>query len=134
MTRRLQYEIEEMHNGKSIGMFLKEKEYSRAVIIELKKTKTGIRKNGVWAGVNEMIKTGDVLDICLGEQETSENIISKKCAFDILYEDEDILVATSLVIRLFTPLLTITIIPWQMVLCTIIKSRTNLMYFVVSID
>ena len=53
MERRIQYKIEEIHNGKCIGVFLKEKEYSRAVIIELKKTKTGIRKNGVWAGVNE---------------------------------------------------------------------------------
>ena len=92
MTRRLQYQIEEQHNGKCIGTFLKEKEYSRAVLIELKKTKTGIRKNGVWAGVNEIVKTGDVIDICLTEQGSSENIIPTKCALDILYEDEDILV------------------------------------------
>lgn len=92
MTRRLQYQIEEQHNGKCIGTFLKEKEYSRAVLIELKKTKTGIRKNGVWACVNEIVKTGDIIDICLTEQESSENIIPTKCALDILYEDEDILV------------------------------------------
>lgn len=92
MTRRLQYQIEEQHNGKCIGTFLKEKEYSRAVLIELKKTKTGIRKNGVWACVNEIVKTGDIIDICLTEQGSSENIIPTKCALDILYEDEDILV------------------------------------------
>lgn len=92
MTRKLQYEIDEQHNGQSIGMFLKEKEYSRAVLIELKKTRTGIRKNGVWAGVNERVKTGDRLDICLIEQSASENIVPKKCELDILYEDEDILV------------------------------------------
>ena len=92
MTRRIQYKIEEQHNGKCIGIFLKEKEYSRAVIIELKKTKAGIKKNGTWAGVNEILKTGDVLDICLTEQVSSENIIPKECQLDILYEDEDILV------------------------------------------
>lgn len=92
MTRRIQYKIEEQHNGKGIGMFLKEKEYSRAVIIELKKTKTGIRKNGVWAGVNETVKTGDILEICLTEEASSENIIPKEGTLDILYEDEDILV------------------------------------------
>lgn len=92
MTRRLQYKLEEKHDGKSIGLFLKEKEYSRAVLIELKKTKRGIRKNGVWAGVNEIVKTGDLLDICLTEQGSSENIVPTKCALDILYEDEDILV------------------------------------------
>lgn len=92
MTRKLQYKIEAEHSGKRIGMFLKEKEYSRAILIELKKTKTGIMKNGVWAGVNEIIKTGDILDICLTEQGFSENIVPRKCALDILYEDEDILV------------------------------------------
>lgn len=92
MTREIQYKIEDKHDGQSIGMFLKEKEYSRAILIELKKTKTGIRKNGVWAGVNEIVKTGDILDICLVQEEASENIVPKECTLDILYEDEDILV------------------------------------------
>lgn len=92
MTRRIQYKIEEQHNGKCISMFLKEKEYSRAVIIELKKTKTGIQKNGTWAGVNEILNTGDILEIRLTEQGSSENIVPKEFQLDILYEDEDILV------------------------------------------
>ena len=92
MTRTIQYKIEEQHNGKCISMFLKEKEYSRAVIIELKKTKTGIQKNGTWAGVNEILNTGDILEICLTEQGSSENIVSRELQLDILYEDEDILV------------------------------------------
>lgn len=92
MTRTVQYKIEEQHNGKYISMFLKEKEYSRAVIIELKKTKTGIQKNGTWAGVNEILNTGDILEICLTEQGASENIVPKEFQLDILYEDEDILV------------------------------------------
>lgn len=92
MTRRIQYKIEEQHNGKCISMFLQEKEYSRAVIIELKKTKTGIQKNGTWAGVNEILNTGDILEICLTEQGASENIVPKELQLDILYEDEDILV------------------------------------------
>ena len=84
MTRTIQYEIEEQHNGKCISMFLKEKEYSRAVIIELKKTKTGIQKNGTWAGVNEILNTGDILEICLTEQGPSENIVPKELQLDIL--------------------------------------------------
>ena len=92
MIRKLQYKIEEKHNGKSIGMFLKEEEYSRAAIIKLKKTKIGVRKNGVWARVNEILQAGDILDICLEEETYSKNIIPKECALDILYEDEDILV------------------------------------------
>ena len=92
MTRRLQYQIDDQHNGQSIKMFLQEKEYSRGVLIELKKTKEGIRKNGIWAGVNETLRAGDVLEICLSEQEASENIVPRACELDILYEDEDILV------------------------------------------
>lgn len=92
MTRTIQYKIEEQHNGKCISMFLKEKEYSRAVIAELKKTKTGIQKNGTWAGVNEILNTGDILEICLTEQGASENIVPRELQLDILYEDEDILV------------------------------------------
>ena len=92
MERRLNYRIEEAYHGQSIGMFLKEQQYSRGVVIELKKTTTGIRKNGVWAGVNEILQTGDTLDICLKEEMTSENIVPIEGALDILYEDEDILV------------------------------------------
>ena len=92
MTRTLHYEIDAQHDGQSIKIFLKEKEYSRAVLIELKKTKEGIRKNGTWAGVNETLKAGDLLEINLSEEETSENIVPRAYNLDILYEDEDILV------------------------------------------
>ncbi len=92
MIREIQYKIEVQYDGQSIGTFLKEKEYSRGILIELKKTKTGIRKNGLWAGVNEILHTGDTLDICLIEEDSSENIVPKEDCLDILYEDEDILV------------------------------------------
>lgn len=92
MIRTLNYIIEPQHQGKSIGLFLKEKEYSRAVLIELKKTKTGIMKNGTWACVNEILNTGDFLEIALNTQETSENIVPQKGELEIVYEDEDILV------------------------------------------
>lgn len=92
MRREIQYKIDLDQGGQSIGMFLKEKEYSRGILIELKKTETGIRKNGVWAGVNEIVKAGDILDICLVEENSSENIVPKQCDLEILYEDEDILV------------------------------------------
>lgn len=92
MTRKLQYKIEQQDHSKTIGTFLKEKDYSRGVIIALKKTPVGIRKNGVQAGVNEILETGDVLQICLTEEETSENIVPRGYDIDILYEDEDILV------------------------------------------
>lgn len=92
MERKIKYEIDKSHDGKSIGMFLKEKEYSRAVLIELKKTEMGIRKNGVWAKVNELLHEGDILEIYLAEEVGTENIVPRACRLEILYEDEDILV------------------------------------------
>lgn len=92
MSRNIHYKIEARHHGKAIGTFLKEKEYSRGVIIELKKTQTGIMKNGIWAGVNEVLNEGDLLEIALVENVASENIVPRDWALDILYEDEDLLV------------------------------------------
>lgn len=92
MIRKIQYRIEEKHSGKSIGEFLQEKEYSRTIIIELKKTPIGIQKNGKWAMVNELLKAGDYLEITLSEEVTSENIVPNARKIDILYEDEDLLV------------------------------------------
>lgn len=92
MTRNLQYIIEEEDEGKSISEILKEKEFSRAVLIELKKDRAGIRKNGTWARVNETVRAEDCLEICLREESTSENIVPTQSKLDILYEDEDLLV------------------------------------------
>lgn len=92
MIRRLHFQIESQDQGKSIGDFLKEKEFSRAVIIELKKEKSGITKNSIHAGINERLAVGDALEICLQEQVYSENIVPMACELDILYEDADILV------------------------------------------
>lgn len=92
MIRNIQYKIDIQNDGQTIGMFLKEKEYSRAILIELKKTPKGIQKNGSWAGVNEVLKAGDTLEICLEEGGTSENIVPRPLDFEVLYEDEDILV------------------------------------------
>jgi len=94
MTRNLQYKIEAQHHGKRIDWVLKEKEFSRAVLIELKKDQKGIRKNGIWACVNELVQVGDILDICLQEEGTSENIVPIEGKLQILYEDEDILVVS----------------------------------------
>lgn len=92
MTRNLDYKVEAADDGKSIGAFLKEKSYSRAVVIALKKTPTGIRKNGVWAGVNEILHTGDLLEICLREEVQSDNIVPTQGLLEILYEDQDVLI------------------------------------------
>ncbi|MGL5675612.1 MAG: RluA family pseudouridine synthase [Cellulosilyticaceae bacterium] len=92
MVRYIQYKIEAKDHGKNIGTFLKEREYSRAVIIQLKTSEKGIMKNGSRVGVRECIEEGDTLDISLEEEISSENIVPTPCELEVLYEDEDILV------------------------------------------
>lgn len=92
MTRKIQYKIGREDHGKKIEMFLKEKEYSRAVLIELKRTQQGIRKNNEWARVNEVLQIDDTLEICIEETCQSDNIIPKQYDLEVLYEDEDLLV------------------------------------------
>lgn len=92
MVRTLRYIITELHHGMTIGEFLKYKEISRTILIELKKEKTGIVKNGNHAGVNERITNGDTLTICLSEHIFSENIVPIQLDLNILFEDEDILI------------------------------------------
>jgi len=92
MERRITYTVDEQNHGKTIGSFLKEKEFSRGVIIELKKVPTGISRNSKHAMINETIDVGDRIEICLLEQVLSENIVPINLGLDILFEDEDLLI------------------------------------------
>lgn len=92
MKRDFIYHITEKEKGKTILAFLKEMGYSRGVIVQLKKTPQGILRNGIWTCVNEILHTGDVLQICLIEDTGSEKILPVKIPLSIIYEDEDIFV------------------------------------------
>lgn len=88
----IEYMIKEQNNGQTILDFLKEKGYSRSVIVHLKRTPEGICKNGIWSYVSDDIKTGDILSITLDETESSEGIKPIPLPFPIVYEDEDIII------------------------------------------
>ncbi len=92
MKRRLEYTIEPAYAGFCIEKYLKEKGYSHGCIVHLKKTEEGIKRNGVWAYVNEKLEAGDQLEIVFNGEEYSENIVATAMPLDIVYEDEDILV------------------------------------------
>jgi len=61
-------------------------------MVHLKKTPESILLNGVWEYVNTTLKTGDILEIKLVETECSKKIPPIYAPFEIVYEDEDILV------------------------------------------
>ena len=92
MIRRLKYVIEPEFAGYTIEKYLKLKGYSHGCIVYLKKTKEGIKRNGVWAYTKDKLELEDVLETVFEEEEFSENIIAVEMPLDIIYEDEDILV------------------------------------------
>ena len=92
MQREINYTITQEFHNKTIDQFLKAQEYPHQAIVHLKKTKEGIKRNGIWAYVTERLTTGDNLSITLIEDAVSEHISPIKAEFSIVYEDEDILV------------------------------------------
>lgn len=92
MQRNFTYQITEEFHNCTISSFLKAKGYPHAVMVHLKKTPESILLNGRWEYVNTAVKTGDVLEIKLIENESSEKIPPVYAPFSIVYEDEDILV------------------------------------------
>lgn len=92
MKRTLQYIIEknEVHN--KISDFLRNQGYSRKVITSLKESPNEILLNDQLAYVNQTLKEGDQLTISIVEPISSPNIMPENIPFEIIYEDEDILV------------------------------------------
>lgn len=92
MKRTFVYEIDEEYAGHKIGRFLKERyKYSSKLITALKKTEDGILKNNERAFTSHILNRGDILTININE-EPSENIVKAFVNFEIVYEDEDMMV------------------------------------------
>ncbi len=92
MERVLSYVIEQSWQGKDIKIYLLKKVNISSVL--LKKLKTyddGITVNGVHQNVNYVLSKGDELKIVLREG-SSEGIVPKEQNFEIVYEDEDIMI------------------------------------------
>lgn len=92
MRRTFTYPITESEAGMSILSFLKSRQYSSQMVAHLKRTSDGICRNGVWARVRDTLSDGDILTIQLVEEASSEHIVPVPLPFDIVYEDEDLMV------------------------------------------
>lgn len=92
MIRNFHYIVDNDSEGLSIEQFLKAHGYSHQVIVHLKKTAEGIRKEGIWAYTRDKIRAGERLDIRLEEEDISEQIEPVELPFEIVYEDEDLMV------------------------------------------
>lgn len=92
MIREFNYNIGTESAGKTIEEFLRRLGYSHHVIVGLKRTENGICLNGLWAYTNQRMKEHDILSVHLEESESSPGIIPAPVAFEIVYEDEDLMV------------------------------------------
>lgn len=91
MDRIFEFIIDE-HDEINIKTFLKNNfNASTELIKRLKQTDDGITVNGVRKFVNYVLKNGDRLKIVIPDSK-SEMIVPKKIDFEIIYEDEDILI------------------------------------------
>lgn len=90
MRRILTYQIKKEDAGQTILAYLRQKHYSRSVIVSLKKTEDGIQVNHKWSYVNYKLKEGDILTIQLIE--TAQTAQAVPLPISIVYEDNDILV------------------------------------------
>lgn len=93
MERIFEYQISSAEEGKKLGDFLREKGYSRQLLRQLKETENGLLRNGQPTFMTIALKNGDRIRVRLLEKaEGSEAIMPAPLPFEIVYEDEDLLV------------------------------------------
>ena len=93
MERIFEYQITAAEEGKKIGDFLREKGYSRHLLRQLKETEDGLLRNAQPTFTTVALKAGDRIRVRLLEKaEGSEAIMPAPLPFEIVYEDEDLLV------------------------------------------
>jgi len=92
MIRQFTYTINKENEGMMIKAFLSAHNISKSCISALKRSDTGILVNGVKQFVTYQLKENDVLQIEIEETTKVNKILPTDISFDILYEDNDLLV------------------------------------------
>ena len=93
MERIFEYQISSGEEGRKLGDFLREKGYSRQLLRQLKETENGLLRTGQPTFMTIALKNGDRIRVRLLEKaEGSEAIMPAPLPFEIVYEDEDLLV------------------------------------------
>ena len=92
MNRTIHYTITDNDNGISIEKFLRAKGYSGQNLTDIKRMPHSILVNGEHFYMRQTLHTGDLLQVCITENTSSEKIPPVELPLDIVYEDEDIIV------------------------------------------
>lgn len=90
METRITFRIDQRDHGKSVYQFLKMQDISTTLIRDLKREGKIFRNNRV-AFADEIVQEGDLVELLLVEDMTSE-LLPEPISFDVLYEDEDLLI------------------------------------------
>jgi 23S rRNA pseudouridine1911/1915/1917 synthase len=86
------YVVSDEEEGWKLKTILQKKmNISRKLLTRLKQTEEGIKLNGERVYISVYVRSGDKVEIRM-EQETSEDILPQPIPFDILFEDDDLLV------------------------------------------
>lgn len=92
MKRTFTYQITNAEESSTILNFLKSQGYSRHILTGMKQFPGSILKNGTPAFGSSRLQSGDLLTVHLQESESSSEILPVRLPFEILYEDQDLLV------------------------------------------
>ncbi len=93
MDRTLSYTISEDEKDISVKEYLNRQGISNSVLAKLKKSEDGIEVNGKREFTSYSLKSGDLLCLHWREDKISDSIIAVAEKINIVFEDEDIVVA-----------------------------------------
>lgn len=92
MNRELFFTVSPKYNHTKVEFYLKAHGFSHSIFVNLKKTPYSITRDGIWLYTNDILYTNDVLRVFITEPSDQNQILPVEIPFEILYEDEDILV------------------------------------------
>ncbi|MGI6608420.1 MAG: RluA family pseudouridine synthase [Erysipelotrichaceae bacterium] len=92
MKRVLTFTVDRNSDNSKVADFLLLKNISRSCITALKKEKEGIKVNNKKQFTDYILKENDVVKISLAEKNDYTKIVPVRLDFEIVYEDEDIIV------------------------------------------
>ncbi len=92
MRTELVYTIQEKDAGKSVAEFLSERGYSRRLTDAVKHLPGGLLADGKEVFARERLSPGQILTVKLPPEKNDDWITPQELPFEIIYEDEDLLV------------------------------------------
>lgn len=92
MRLKLEYLVTGEDNHVTLGDFLKRQKLSNKAVIALKHHGGGIFVNGIVRTTRWLVSEGDVVAVIFGNERVSESLKAVKMDFEVIYEDDFLLV------------------------------------------